>query len=146
MANQAGPGGDLAAVKTRASRRVPVGIILAVLVVVTSAIAWKIWPRHLPLVNDTVAVAKLSTRSDFPTLPEAKRREYVRALRKNSDVLASALSSGKLSQAEYDTAASYAWLERQLDHMEQYFELPAGPAREKYVAELVEKSRKSGPS
>jgi hypothetical protein len=125
---------------------VPVGIVLAALVVVAALVAWKIWPRHLPPASDTVAVAKLTSSSDFASLPEAKRREYIRALRKNSEALATALSSGKLSQAEYDTAASYAWLARQLDHMENYFELPAGTAREKFVAELAEKSRKSGPS
>ena len=146
MTDQTGPGGRLAPEMARSSRRVPVGIILVVLVVVVAAVAWKIWPRHLPPASDTVAVAKLTTRSDFATLPEAKRREYIRVLRKNSDALANALSSRKLSQAEYDSAASYAWLERQLDHMEQYFELPAGAARAKYVAELAEKSRKSGPS
>jgi len=79
-------------------------------------------------------------------LPEAKRREYIRALRKNSDTLATALSSGRISQGEYDTAASYVWLARQLDHMENYFQLPAGAPRDRFVTELAEKSRKAGPT
>ena len=128
------------------SPRLPMGILVGVLMAVAAAIAWKVWPRHLPPASDTIAVAKLANSSDFASLPEAKRREYIRALRKNSDALASALSSGKISQAEYDTAASYAWLARQLEHMREYFEIPAGAAREKFVAELAEKSRKAGPT
>ena len=146
MTAQAVPGGPIAAGQSKGVRRVPVGIIVAALVLVAAVVAWIIWPRHLPPASDTVAVAKLTSSSRFASLPEAKRREYIRSLRKNSDALATARSSGKLSQAEYDTAASYAWLARQLDHMEGYFDLPAGPAREKFVAELAEKSRKSSPS
>ena len=128
------------------SRRLPMGILVGVLMAVAAAIAWKVWPRHLPPASDTIAVAKLANSSDFASLPEAKRREYIRALRKNSDALASALSSGKISHAEYDTAASYAWLARQLEHMREYFEIPAGAARDKFVTELAEKSRKAGPT
>jgi len=145
MTDQFRSGAD-AATESQTSRRLPLGIVAVVLSVIAVAIAWKLWPRHLPQASDTVAVAKLTNSSDFASLPEAKRREYIRALRKNSDALVSALSSGKISQAEYDTAASYAWLARQLEHMREYFEIPAGAAREKFVAELAEKSRKAGPT
>jgi hypothetical protein len=138
--------GSEAAIQPQTSRRLPMGIIAALLVVIAAAIAWKFWPRHLPPASDTVSVAKLTNSSDFAALPEAKRREYIRALRKNSDALNSALSSGKITQAEYDNAASYVWLARQLDHMEGYFELPAGAARNKFVSDLAEKSKKAGPS
>src|SRR5678815_2491419 len=146
MTDQFSRDGEAAAVRSGTPRRVPVGIVVGLLVLVAAVIAWKAWPRHLPPASDTVAVAKLTNSSTFASLPEAKRREYIRALRKNNEALATALSSGKLTRAEYDTAASYAWLARQLDHMEGYFELPAGPARDKFVAELSEKSRKAGPS
>jgi len=146
MTDQLGRSGNLAAAQTRTSRRLPVGIILGVLILVAAAITWKLRPRHLPPASDTLAVAKLASSSDFASLPEAKRREYIRALRRNTETLATQLSSGKLTQAEYDFAASYAWLARQLDHMEGYFQLPAGAARGKFVTELAEKSRKSGPS
>jgi hypothetical protein len=145
MTDQFRSGGE-AATQSQTSRRLPMGVIAALLVVIAAAVAWKLWPRHLPPASDTISVAKLTSSSDFAALPEAKRREYIRALRKNSDALASALSSGKISQAEYDNAASYVWLARQLDHMEGYFELPAGAARDRFVTELAEKSKKAGPS
>jgi hypothetical protein len=146
MADQAGRSGRGAAIQSGSSRRVPIGIVVVALIAVVALVAWKAWPRHLPPASDTVAVAKLTNSSGFASLPEAKRREYIRALRKNSEALATAHSSGKLSQLEYDVAMSYVWLARQLDHMEEYFELPAGAPRGKYVTELAEKSRKSGPS
>jgi hypothetical protein len=146
MTDQVGRGSATAATQGGSSRRLPIGIVAGVLVFIAAIVAWKIWPRHLPAASDTVAVAKLTNSSSFASLPEPKRREYIRALRKNNEALASALSSGKISHEEYDTAASYVWLARQLDHMEGYFELPKGAAREKFVAELAEKSRKAGPS
>src|SRR5690349_10804426 len=79
--------GSEAAIQPQTSRRLPMGIIAALLVVIAAAIAWKFWPRHLPPASDTVSVAKLTNSSDFAALPEAKRREYIRALRKNSDAL-----------------------------------------------------------
>src|SRR5678816_103958 len=146
MTDQFGRGIATASTPAKISRRVPLGIILGVLVVIAAIVAWRIWPRHLPPASDTVAVAKLTSSSSFASLPEPKRREYIRALRKNSEALANAFASGKISQAEYETAASYIWLARQLDHMENYFELPAGAPRQKFVAELAEKSRKAGPA
>ena len=146
MTDQSGRGSATAATQAGSSWRVPVSIIAGLLVVVAAIVAWKIWPRHLPPASDTVAVAKLTNNSSFASLPEPKRREYIRALRKNNETLVSALSSGRISHEEYDTAASYVWLARQLDHMEGYFQLPAGAPRERFVAELADKSRKAGPS
>ncbi|HEV8292206.1 MAG TPA: hypothetical protein VGP94_09795 [Tepidisphaeraceae bacterium] len=146
MADQLSRSGEGAAMQSGNARRLPMGIVAVVLIAVAGVVAWKMWPRHLPPTSDTVAVAKFTNSSEFAALPEAKRREYIRALRKNSEPLASARSSGKLSQAEYDVAMSYVWLARQLDHMEGYFELPAGIQREKFLNELAEKSRKAGPS
>jgi len=146
MADQLSPSGNAAAMQSGSSRRLPMGIVAGVLIAVAGVVAWNMWPRHLPPTSDKVAVAKLTNSSQFASLPEAKRREYIRALRKNSEPLASGLSTGKLSQAEYDMAMSYVWLARQLDHMEGYFELPAGAQRERFLHELAEKSRKAGPS
>ncbi|HEV8378977.1 MAG TPA: hypothetical protein VGQ99_12795 [Tepidisphaeraceae bacterium] len=145
MAEQMGSSSRDAAT-SETSRRLPIGILLGALVIVAGVIAWKVWPRHLPPASDTLAVAKLVNSSDFASVPEPKRRQYIQALRKKSDAMATGLTTGKLTQAEYDVAMSYVWLARQLDHMDGYFALPSGPQREKFVNDLAEKSRKAGPA
>jgi len=54
-----------AAGESQMSRRLPLGVLAALLVLIAAGIAWKLWPRHLPAASDTIAVAKLTNSSDF---------------------------------------------------------------------------------
>ena len=114
--------------------------VCAVLAIVAAAV---FWPRSAPKPSgDIVKVAKFVHEPRFLEMAEADRRPYVEALRKRDNEVDQALASGKLTKAEHLTAQSYAWFARQVDHVEEYFRLPPGAARDKYWEGRMAKYKK----
>jgi hypothetical protein len=68
-------------------------------------------------------------------------------LRKNADAISRALTDGKITKDEHDLAKHNIWLERQLDKMDDYYKLPPGAARLKYLDGLVQSKleKRKGP-
>ena len=86
---------------------------------------------------DPVTIAKFLTSQRWAKLDEPQRRLYMKTLRQKSDEISDALSRGKITKEEHDLAKHNIWLERQLDKMDEYYKLPPGPARVKYLDDLV---------
>jgi hypothetical protein len=101
------------------------------------------WPRSAPKASgDIVKVVKYVHEEKFLERPEADRKPYVEALRKRGNEVDQALAAGKITKDEHATAQSYAWFARQVDHVEEYFRLTPGAAREKYWETRMAKYRK----
>ena len=117
--------------------------VVAVCAVVAIVAAAVFWPRSGPKPSgDIVKVVKFVHQPKFLEMPEADREPYVEALRKRSGEVDKALAAGKVTKEEHATAQSYAWFARQVDHVEEYFRLTPGAAREKYWEGRMAKYRK----
>jgi hypothetical protein len=117
--------------------------VVALCATVAIVAAAVFWPRSTPKPSgDVVKVAKFVHEPRFLEVPEADRRPYIEALRKKSHELDKALAAGRLTKAEHEVAQSYAWFARQVDHVEEYYRLVPGPAREKYWEARMAKYRK----
>jgi hypothetical protein len=86
---------------------------------------------------DPATIAKFLTTGTWNTMEESQRRAYMKTLRKDSDEISKLLAAGKITRQEHDLAKQNIWLERQLDRMDEYYALPPGPARVKYLDDLV---------
>lgn len=118
-------------------------IAAGALLVAGAMLAWALWPASHPDPNgDPLVVARFVGTSEFFTLPEGRRMAYLQALRKNADKIDEALQRKQFSERSYDRAMAYVWLARQLDHMDEYHQLPPGPRRQAFLKARVDKGRK----
>jgi hypothetical protein len=123
-----------------------IGLVLAIIpaAVVAALIGWRMVPKPAPSPNgDIVAVAKFVSSSQFDSLTESQKKPYMHALRKRLADLANAAGAGKISKSEYAYALEQIWMIRQLEHLEQYYQLPPGVEREKFLDALTEKGVKA---
>ena len=115
------------------------GIAIVIVVAAVGITVWATGKDELPPSNaDVVTIAKILGTERWDKLSEDQRRPYMSTLRKNSDAITQALADGKITKDEHDLAKHNIWLERQLDKMDDYYKLPPGPARLKYLDELVQ--------
>jgi hypothetical protein len=124
------------------SRRAVTSIAVAViaLALVIGAGWWLLTPGAPPPVDgDPLKVAQFASTSRFDSLPEPQKRPYMTALRKNADALKQAYDAGKLSEHQYEIAKENIWLERQLDHMQDYFKRVAPAQKQAFLDELIAK-------
>lgn len=123
------------------SRRTGVWVaVTAGVIVVAAAAVWLATRGSRPEPGgDPIEIAQFVATEDFDRLPEPDKRAYMARLRENVDALKSARSAGRLSEDEYRLASYYAWLERKLDRVDDYFDEPSGKARQRYLDELLQK-------
>jgi len=122
----------------RAITTIAVAVIALALVI--GAGWWMLTPGAPPPVDaDPLKVAQFASTSRFESLSESQKRPYMSALRKNSDALKQARDAGKLSEHQYDIANENIWLERQLDHMQDYFKRVTPQQKQAFLDELIAK-------
>ncbi len=123
-------------------RLVTVTIAVAVLLACVAVIGWRTMARRVPLPDgDPVAIAKFSATPEFAALPLAQREPYLRTLRSNMKTLAAAAESGKLSREEQVLAVRNGIKSGARIEMANYFNLPAGPARQAHLDKLIAEQR-----
>ena len=114
----------------------------AAMVLVCGITLWAVTREEDPRLNeDTVTLVKFVSGDRYAGLPFARQTEYMKVLedRDDNDELEAAFEAGKLSEAEYRAALLEAWLGQQVKRAEKYASLPPGPARDKYIAGLLDK-------
>ena len=125
------------------SRRLPIALAAcAAMVLVCGITLWAVNREGEPLLNeDTVTLVKFVSGPRYAKLPFARQAEYMKVLedRDDNDELEAAFEAGKLTEAEYRAGLLEAWLGQQVKRGEKYASLPPGPARERYIRELVDK-------
>jgi hypothetical protein len=125
-------------VSRRAITTIAVAIIALALVV--AAGWWMLAPGAPPPADgDPIKVAQFASTSRFDRLPESQKRPYMAALRKSADALKQARDAGKLSEHQYEIAKENVWLERQLDHRQDYFKHVTPQQKQAFLDELVAK-------
>jgi len=130
--------------QNRAGRTATILFAAIPALVVAALLGWRMMPKPAPPPNgDPVQIAKFINTSQFESLSEYDKKQYMRTLRKKLPDVEKAANEGKLSRSEYAYAVENAWMIRQLEHMEAYYQLPEGPERQKYLDSLVEKGSKS---
>jgi hypothetical protein len=119
-------------------------LVGAAAVVVIAVVGFSVWATgsgrdETPSPNgDPATIAKFLTTTRWTKMDESQRRPYMKTLRKGSDEISKLLASGKISKEEHDLAKQNIWLERQFDRMDEYYKLPPGAARVKYLDDLVQ--------
>ena len=124
------------------------GIAVVVVVAAVGITVWATGKDELPPSGaDPVTIAKILGSERWDKLSEDQRRPYMSTLRKNADAISRALTDGKITKDEHDLAKHNIWLERQLDKMDDYYKLPPGAARLKYLDGLVQSKleKRKGP-
>jgi hypothetical protein len=100
---------------------------------IAAAAWWALYGRPLPPTNaDVVTLARFVNTSRFSHLQEKQRRPYAKTLRNNLNQLAEAHAAGRVSDAEYEQAFLCGWMDRQIDHMHDFYRQPPG-TREQYL-------------
>src|SRR5207249_4504939 len=119
-------------------RQPPNGILaivgIATLLIIVAGLAWwKMFGVSLPPASaDAVTLAKFVNTSRFSHLSDKRRRPYLRTLRVKADDVADAFLARRLTKAEYEQAYFCGWMDRQIDHMHNFFRQPPGK-REQYL-------------
>ena len=118
-------------------------VVGGVVVVIAAAVAfWAMRSPKLPSASDDpAALAKFVRTSQFNKLPEAEKRPYMKALRKSMAQVTEARNQGRISQNDYEAAYLNAYLERKLDHMDEFFSMPEAKRKQALLAEYVKKNR-----
>jgi hypothetical protein len=133
------PGAPAAAAQTRTP--LIIGGVAA-LVLACGLTLWAVAREGEPRLNDdTVALVKFVSSSAYAKLPFDRQAEYMKVLedRDDNDELEAAFEAGKLSESEYRAGLMEAWLGQQVKRGEKYASLPPGPARDRYIWELLDK-------
>jgi hypothetical protein len=122
---------------------VPVAIgSAAAMVLVCGLTLWAVTRDDGPRLNeDTVTLVKFVAGKSYAKLPFERQVEYMKVLedRDDNDELEAAFEARKITEGEYRAALLEAWLGQQAKRGEKYASLPPGPARDRYVWELLEK-------
>jgi hypothetical protein len=114
----------------------------AALILVCGVTLWAVTREDEPRLNDdTVSIVKFVTGNGYAKLPFTRQAEYMKVLedRDDNDELEAAFEAGQLSESEYRAGLLEAWLGQQLKRSEKYASFPPGPARDRYIRELLDK-------
>jgi hypothetical protein len=119
--------------------------VVAVVVLAGAALAaWKFFGTSRPKADaDFMTVARFVGTSDYRQLSEAQKRPYMKTLRANMPALIQAMQQGKLARRDYDEAYLNVWMERQLDHMGNYYKLPPDRRAPYLLEEATRKAKAS---
>jgi hypothetical protein len=99
--------------------------VVTVCVAVTAVWLYASFGGSLPPINsDPIVLAKFVNTRQFNRLDEHRRRPYMKVMRGNAKLIADAFQSGRLTQSEYEQAYFCGWMDRQIDHMHDYFRQP----------------------
>ena len=124
-------------------RRRPIAIASAAAIVLLCGLTlWAVTRADEPRLNDdTVSIVKFTATSAYAKLPFDRQAEYMKVLedRDDNDELEAAFEAGKLTEGEYRAGLMEAWLGQQVKRGEKYASLLPGPARNRYVWELLDK-------
>src|SRR5688572_8317139 len=128
--------------ETRANSKKWLIVGAVVLVAAAGMVLWAMRaPEPPPATADVATLAKFVRTSQYNALPEGQKRPYMKALRKGSKELVAARNEGRISQNDYEEAYLNAYMERKLDDMEEFFEIPEAKRKQTLVAEYVKKNR-----
>jgi len=124
-------------------------VMLTAVVAAALAIGLTVWsmvPGGKPRLNqDTASLARFVASEEYAKLPFDKQQLYMKVIedREDNGDLKRAFAARQLSESEYRTAKLEAWLGEQLKRSEKYAGLPPGPARTKYISELLNRKAKA---
>lgn len=117
------------------------GIAVAALVIGLSLWTMAAGSDTPRLNEDTVTLARFVSTPDYTKLPFDKQSLYMKVLedREDNGELKKAFEALKLSESDYRAARQEAWLGEQLKRSEKFAGLSPGPARTKFINELLDK-------
>lgn len=119
-----------------------IGVVILAAICVGGAIALKSGP--LPETSgDLVTIAKFTKTVRYNRLSEIDKMAYMKRLRRSSNELRAALSAGQITQSEYREAVLNGWMSRQLDHMEEYYSMPAATRDKSLTVSYIAKAKAS---
>jgi hypothetical protein len=111
-------------------------------VVLVAVVVWASLPSRGPDPKSSpIKLARYVNTSDYKALQEADKRPYMKALRSATPQITEAFRNRQISQQEYEAAYLNAWMERQLDHMGDYFKQPAAKRDQFLLVEYVQKAK-----
>ncbi len=117
--------------------------IAAVVTAVFITACWGVWqvtrPTPPPPDADPVTLARFLATGRYESLLEAQKRPYMKAARRQQAAIADARRDGRLTEDQYTAARVNAYLERKLDHMSEYFALPAAQRNVALLREYAHK-------
>jgi hypothetical protein len=132
-----------AAAPTPHRNRTPIAIAGIVAIVLACGLTvWAVARDTKPRLNDdTVTLVKFVATNTYKKLPFDQQAEYMKVLedRDDNDELEAAFEARKLTEGEYRAGLMEAWLGQQLKRGDKYASLPPGPARDRYIWELLDK-------
>jgi hypothetical protein len=134
----------MSAAPAKSSRRWMIAAAAAMVLTCAVVLAWvSRSPAIPPADGDPVQIARFVRTDAYERLPEADKRPYMKALRKNLDRVATAHRAGQLTRKEYEEAYLNTWMERRLDQMEDFYKVPAAQRQQRLIAEYVKKNKSS---
>jgi hypothetical protein len=114
------------------------GTLGALLLIAMAAIAWAMWPEHLPRPDgDPIVIAKFAATPTFARLPREKQDPYIDHMIANFPQLFAAAQRGEFTPTEQRKAFDNVFGSRATRHVEEYFALPDQEARKKYIDEMI---------
>ena len=119
-------------------------VLVAAVVVVTGAVgAVVMWRRTAPPpTGDTLEVARFVGSDQFEKLPEEEKGPYLEAVRKGVPRLIEASNKGELSDDDHLSAVGRAMGDPMRRALDEYFALPKGPERERYLDRMINEQEK----
>lgn len=129
--------------KVRRKAMVIAASALAVVVAAGAAVAWKTFAHRPPSpTGDPVAIAKFAATAEYAKLPVERKQEYLLTLRSNLKPLAEAARQGKLTREEQVAAVRNSIQAGARIEMAKHFSLPAGPARQAHMDQLIDEQER----
>jgi len=120
-------------------------MMIATVLIAAIAVGALLWKRSAPDPKaNVVDIARYVARSDFSDLSEEQKRPYMNALRFKIEKVNEAHAAGKLNDTQFKAANQYAWMARQLDHMDTYFALAPGAQRDAFLDKIIDKKVAAG--
>ena len=130
--------GNTGGVKSKRRRTVVVALAVAALLTSAAVIGWRTMAKRPPSPSgDPVAIAKFSATPEFAQLTVEQRAPYLQTLRTNMKTLVEAAERGELSREEQLLATRNGIKSGARIEMVNYFNLPAGPARQAHLDKLI---------
>src|SRR5690349_18214948 len=118
-------------------RRVLTSVIGSVAIIAAGVLAWMWWPTRVPAVDAPAGEVVAFMASDrFNSLPNDRQRAYMEALRPQFMTIAmdQSIPEETKMQALENAMNARSGMNQRVD---DYFKLPPGPAREKYLDQII---------
>ncbi len=116
---------------------------LVVVAAVGASVARKALGHRPPSpTGDPVAIAKFAATAEYAKLPVERKQQYLLTLRSNLKPLAEAARQGKLTREEQVAAVRNSIQAGARIEMAKHFSLPAGPARQAHMDQLIDEQER----